>query len=182
MTRIAAALVALAISLPAGAATSPTSAIAEEGWRVGPAPSDHADLKAASVRSAEGHVLYLWSLIGERADQVFCEIHLVDGEKFGDAMPVYRIDDRAEVDTADIRDAGDAQSALWAHLGSDVAFWLVTIVPSGATESDAALEPWLDGRELVVRYRNADGADQTARFTLAGSADAIRGATGIARD
>ncbi len=170
MTRVAAALIALAIALPAGAATSPAAAVAEEGWRVGPAPSDHADLKAASVRSAEGHVLYLWSLTGERTDQLFCEIHLADGEKFGDAMPVYRIDDRAEVDTAEIRDAGDAQSALWAHVGTDVAFWLVATVPAGGAASDAALEPWLDGRELVVRYRNAVGADQTARFTLAGSA------------
>jgi hypothetical protein len=182
MIRVAAVLVALAMSLPASAATAPAAAMAEEGWRVGPAPSDHADLKAASVRSAEGHVLYLWSLTGERMDQVFCEIHLADGEEFGDAMPVYRIDDRAEIDTAEIRDAGDAQSALWAHVGTDVAFWLVTIVPAGATASDAALEPWLDGRELVVSYRNAGGADQTARFTLAGSADAIRAATGLARE
>jgi hypothetical protein len=182
MTRIVAALAVLLSALPAAAATATATSpvAAEEPWRVGPAPSDHEDLRAASVRSADGHVLYLWSLVGDEADQVFCEIHLPDGQRFGDGMPVYRIDDAAEVDTADIRDAGDARKALWAHVGRDVAFWLVTRIPTDSPWADKALEPWLTGRQIVVRYIDADGSPQATRFTLAGSSEAIQSATGIA--
>lgn len=178
MNRLAVLLAAAAIALPAAA----MPAAADERWHVGPAPSDHADLKAATVSNEDGHTVYLWALDGDTADQVFCEIHLAEGQEFGDAMPVYRIDGHAAVDTADIRDAGDAQNALWAHVGQNAAFWLISMLPAQNATPDAALRPWLDGSELVVSFRDRAGIAQTARFTLAGAAQAIRGATGIAGD
>jgi hypothetical protein len=84
------------------------------------------------------------------------------------------------VDTADIRDAGEAQDALWGHVGERVAFWLISAAPDTTAASDPALRPWLAGNELAVTFRAADGSEQTTRFTLAGSASAIRGATGMA--
>jgi hypothetical protein len=176
MTRFGTLFVAAMLALPAAAAA--------EDWSVGPAPSDHPDLKAATVTNDDGHTVYLWLLSGSDADdrQLFCELHLADGTAFAGEMPVYRIDAAPAVDTADIRDAGDAQSALWAHVGEHVAFWLIASLPETAAAPDATLAPWLAGNELAVTFRAADGSEQTTRFTLAGSAQAIRAATGMARD
>ena len=176
MSRLAVLLAAALVALPAA---SPAAA---ERWRVGPAPSDHADLKAATISNADGQTIYLWTLDGDGADQVFCELHLAEGEAFGDAMPVYRIDDQAAVDTAEIRDAGDDRNALWAHVGENAAFWLISILPAQDAAPDAALRPWMDGKELVVSFEDGDGAARTARFSLAGSAEAIRAATGVSTD
>ena len=176
MTRLAAALLAslaLALSLPAAAAA--------EAWRVGPAPSDHTDLKAATVVNDEGHTLYLWELVDENRSQIYCEMHLAEGMRFADAMPVYRIDDGKPVDTAAIRDAGEALDALWAHVGDTVAFWLLSPIPSRDGAEHDALAPWLNGREVEVSFRTADGVEKTTRFSLEGSAEAIRGATGGAQ-
>jgi len=160
------------------------AAAAAEGWSVGPAPSDSPELKAATVTNADGHTVYLWLLSGEQAHerQLFCEMHLADGTAFAGDMPVYRIDDDAAVDTSEIREAGDARSALWAHVGERVAFWLISTMPDTGAATDAALTPWLTGNELAVTFRAADGSEHTTRFTLAGSAEAIRAATGVARD
>lgn len=179
MTRLAVTLAALLIALPAGAATVPTQAIASDAWRLGPAPSDNPELMAASVSNDEGHTIYFWTLVGDTAHQVFCELHLAEGQRFGAAMPVYRIDDRAAVDTGAIREAGEARNALWGHVGESAAFWLISTLPVQDAVVDAALAPWLDGREVVVTYRGADGAEQTTRFTLAGSDAAIRNAIGL---
>lgn len=169
---LAAVLVALPVASPHAA----------ERWHVGPAPSDHADMKAATISNADGRTIYLWTLEGDGADQVFCELHLADGEAFGDAMPVYRIDDHAPVDTAEIRDAGDERKALWAHVGEDAAFWLISILPAEDAGPDDALRPWMEGATVVVSFEDAGGAAQTARFSLAGAAEAIRAATGISGD
>jgi len=176
MNRLVALALVATLALPAAAAA--------EGWSVGPAPSDSPELKAATVTNADGHTVYLWLLSGEQAHerQLFCEMHLADGTAFAGDMPVYRIDDDAAVDTSEIREAGDARSALWAHVGERVAFWLISTMPDTGAATDAALTPWLTGNELAVTFRAADGSEHTTRFTLAGSAEAIRAATGIARD
>jgi len=174
MTPLGPLFVAAMLALPGAAA-------AAETWRVGPAPSDHADLKAATVTNDDGHTVYMWLLSGAKAHerQLFCEMHLADGTAFAGEMPVYRIDDAAAVDTADIRDAGDAQDALWGHVGERIAFWLISVGPETGAAPDATLAPWLAGNEVAVTFRAADGSEQTTRFTLAGSAEAIRSATGM---
>lgn len=159
-------------------ATNLPGPAAAEGWTVGPAPSDHPDLMAATVVNEDGHTLYLWELIDEDRRQIYCEMHLAEGMRFGDGMPVYRIDSGAPVDTADIRDAGDARDALWAHVGESVAFWLVWSDRAG----DAEILPWLRGREVEISFHTADGSKRTTRFSLAGSAEAIRKATGFAQN
>lgn len=172
MARIAATLLVLLLSLPAAAA---------DGWRVGPAPSDDPELKAARVTNEDGHTLYVWLLTRDDSDerQLFGELHLAAGSAFAGTMPVYRIDGAKAVDTAEIRKAGEAQDALWGHVGERVAFWLIAPVPAVAAAHRAALEPWLSGQSLAIQFRTADGAEQTTHFTLAGSAAAIRDATGI---
>ena len=173
MIRLAAVLAAALFALPAAAA---------ETWRVGPAPSDVPELKAASVTNGDGHTVYLWRLEDEAGSHVFCELHLAEGMAFDGVMPVFRIDDAAAVDTAAIRAAGDAQSALWGHVGQSVAVWLISTATGRVADSDPGLRPWLAGNELSISFRSADGRERTTRFALAGSAAAIRSATGMARD
>lgn len=173
MIRLAAFLAALAVALPAAAS---------ETWRVGPAPSDNPELKAASVTNGDGHTVYLWRLEDEAGSHVFCELHLAAGMAFDGVMPVFRIDDAAAVDTATIRAAGDARSALWGHVGQSIAFWLVSTETAHIADSDPGLRPWLAGAELSISFRSADGSERTTRFALAGSAAAIRSATGMTRE
>lgn len=175
MARIAAALLVLLLAFPAAA---------DEAWRVGPAPSDHPDLKAARVTNEDGHTMYVWLLTRDDSHerQLFGELHLAPGTAFAGTMPVYRIDNAKPVDTAEIRDAGNARDALWGHVGERVAFWLIAPVPAVAAAHRAALEPWLKGQQLTISFRTADGTEQTTRFTLAGSAAAIRDAAGIAQN
>lgn len=173
MPRFAAAVLSIALVL----APSLPAAAAEQGWTVAPAPSDHPDLRAATVANADGHRLYVWELVDEERSQIYCEMHLADGLRFADAMPTYRIDGGAAVDTGEIRDAGEAQNALWAHVGESVAFWLLSPLPGAAENAGAPLAPWLDGREVAISFRTADGGERTTRFSLAGAAEAIRGAT-----
>lgn len=175
MNRLAAALLAVLLAFPAVAA-------ANDAWRVTQAPSDDPNLKAAAVTNADGHTVYLWRLEDETGSHVFCEMHLVEGMGFGDRMPSYRIDDAAAVDTETIRAAGDAQNALWGHVGETVAFWLVSTLPGRVAASDPGLIPWLSGSELQISFRSADGSERTTRFSLSGSAEAIRTATGMVAD
>lgn len=172
-----------ALSLAALLAASGAAAAAQD-WSVGPAPADNPDLKAATITNQDGHTLYLWLLTGDSAEerQLYGELHLADGTAFAGIMPVYRIDDAAAVDTAAIRQAGEAQDALWGHVGERVAFWLISPVPDAGAAPNDALRPWFEGKELTVTFKSADGNQQTTRFTLAGSAAAIRGATGIAQN
>jgi len=158
------------------------AAASEQGWTVAPAPSDHPDLRAATVANADGHRLYVWELIDEESSQIYCEMHLAKGLRFADAMPTYSIDGGAPVDTADIRDAGEAQNALWGHVGESVAFWLLSPPRGSAGGADDPLAPWLGGREVEISFHTADGHEQTTRFSLDGSAEAIRNATGIVQN
>ena len=177
MIRLAALVLAAQLAF-AGAVS------AAEAWHIGPAPADNPELKAATITNAEGHTVYLWLLSGDAAEerQLFAELHLAEGIAFAGTMPVYRIDDAAAVDTAKIRDAGEAQDALWGHVGERVAFWLISPVPAVVPAHEAALRPWFEGKELTVTFKSADGREQTTRFTLAGSAAAITGATGVAQN
>lgn len=148
-------------------------------WSVGPAPSDDPAMTAASVPNEDGHLLLLWSREVDQRYQVFAELHLGHGETFGSVMPAYRIDGGDTIDTETVRQQGEELGALWGHVGSDAAFWMVwtsiqrTILPSDAFAA------WFTGREIDVTYTTADGAEKTTRFSLAGAEEAVRRATGI---
>lgn len=150
-----------------------------EDWHVGPAPSDDPDMRAATIRNDDGAVLYLWSLHTGGRFQVFAEIHLAKDQSFGDQMPVYRIDDGAEIDTNEIRHEGDDVGAVWGYVGNTAAFWLVwTSIQDKVLMSDR-LHEWFTGRELVIDYTDAAGTAQTSRFALSGSKPAILAATDL---
>ena len=148
-------------------------------WTVGPAPSDDPGMTAAAVRNDEGHVLFLWGREADHRYQVFAELHLRRGESFGAAMPRYRINGGATVETDTVRQQGEELGALWGHVGRQAAFWMVwtsiqkTILPSDAFAA------WLTGKEIEITYTAADGADRAIRFPLVGAADAVRAATGL---
>jgi hypothetical protein len=150
-----------------------------EDWHVGPAPSDDADMRAATIGNEDGAVLYLWSLHTAGRFQVFAEFHLPRDQSFGDQMPVYRIDDGAEIDTSEIRHEGDDVGAVWGYVGDTAAFWLVwTSIQDTVLPSDR-LHEWFTGRELVIDYTDAGGTIHSARFALSGSEPAILAATDL---
>lgn len=163
------ALVLFLIATPAFAAD----------WTVGPAPSDDPAMKAATVMNADGHALYLWSRAGDHRYQLFAELHLGRGEKFGERMPTYRIDGGEAVDTDVIRQQGDALGALWGNVGSDTAFWQAwTSIQESILPTDDVAR-WFSGKEIEFSYQAPDGSSRTTRFSLAGVAVAVQGATGL---
>ena len=148
-------------------------------WTVGPAPSDDPAMMAATVMNADGHALFLWGREGDHRFQLFAELHLGRGEKFDETMPTYRIDGGDVVDTEVVRQQGEELGALWGHVGEDTAFWLAwTSVQNAILPSDAFAR-WLAGHEIEFSYRAADGTEKVTRFSLAGAAVAVRGATGL---
>ncbi len=150
-----------------------------DDWSVGTAPSDDSAFPAALVRNAEGDVLFLWGRETSQRYQVFAELHLGGGEAFGPAMPSYRIDGGETVETETVRQEGEALGALWGLVGGTVAFWLVwTSIHDSILPSDRLAE-WFTGKEIEITYVAADGTDRIARFSLTGSAAAVRGATGL---
>jgi hypothetical protein len=162
-------LILLLIASPAAAAE----------WAVGPAPSDDPTLMAATVMNDDGHALYLWARHVDDRYQVFAELHLGRGETFGQTMPTYRIDGGETIKTQDIRDRGDELGTLWAHVGKNAAFWLVwTSIQDTVLPSDA-LHDWFAGEQIEIGYQAADGSRKTTQFSLAGSAAAVHGATGL---
>lgn len=155
-----------------GAAT----ALAEE-WAVVPAPSDFAELEAASVVDAQGRRLYLWPNHGGGRFAIVAELHLAPGEEFA-AMPRYRIDGLAEVDTESIRLAGEAERAMWGRAAGGVAFWRVWGGAAPVVAADDPFREWLTGES--VRFAIATTAGQIAAdFPLAGAGLAILAATRI---
>jgi hypothetical protein len=148
-------------------------------WSVGPAPSDDPAMTAASVANEDGHLLFLWSREVDQRYQVFAELHLGHAETFGSRMPAYRIDGGEIVDTETVRQQGEDLGALWGHVSGQAAFWMVwTSIHKSILPSDA-FAAWFTGKEIDVIYTAADGTEKTTRFSLAGTADAVRGATGL---
>ena len=148
-------------------------------WIVGPAPSDDPAMMAATVMNEDGHALFLWGREGDQRYQLFAELHLARGEDFGETMPTYRIDGGAPVDTEVIRQEGEALGALWGHVGEDTAFWLAwTSIQNSILPSDNFAR-WFAGKEIEISYAGPDGTVRTVRFSLAGAAVAIHGATGL---
>jgi hypothetical protein len=94
-------------------------------------------------------------------------------------MPTVRVDGGDPVDTEVVRQEGEALGALWGHVTRDTAFWLAwTSIQKSILPSDT-LAGWFTGRELEISYIAEDGTEKVTRFPLAGSAEAVRGATGL---
>jgi hypothetical protein len=161
----------LAISLmPADAA---------EGWSVIPAPSDDEPFEAASVTNDAGDNLIVWSRNVDGHIQVFAELHPAQGVILAKAMPVYRIDDGAPIDTDDIRARGDAQNAMWGLTNDHSSFWLVWESNKPVVKAADTLHPWFVGQELRLSVMTHDGSMRDMLFPLTGSAAAIQKATGV---
>jgi hypothetical protein len=148
-------------------------------WTVGPAPSDDPAMMAATAMNEDGHTLFLWGREADHRYQLFVEFHLGRGETFGAKMPTYRIDSGETVDTDVVRQEGESLGALWGHVAGDTAFWLAwTSIQNSILPSDRFAE-WLSGDEIEFSYEGPDGTSRTTRFSLAGAAAAVRGATGL---
>jgi hypothetical protein len=161
-------------------ANSFTPAIAAaEGWSVVPAPSDDEPFDAASVTNDAGDNLIVWSRKVDGHLQVFAELHPAQGVKLAKAMPVYRIDDGAPIDTDEIRARGDSQNAMWGLTNERTSFWLLWESDDHVAKATDALHPWLVGKELHLSVMTNDGSMREMLFPLTGSAAAIGKATGV---
>jgi hypothetical protein len=149
-----------------------------QDWYVGPAPSEFAELQAASVANGDGHRLYVWPNHSEGRYRVVAELHLADGAEIG-AMPRYRIDGGDEIDTEAIRAEGERNNAMWGFAGGSVAFWLVWSSDTATVAADDGLRAWLTGREIEIAYQTADGFEHVTVVLLAGAGPAIRGVAGL---
>lgn len=149
-----------------------------EDWAVLPAPSDFAELEAASVADGLGRRLYLWPNHGGGRFAIVAELHLAPGEEFA-AMPRYRIDGGDEVDTEAIRLAGEGESAMWGRAAGGVAFWRVWAGAEPVVAADDPFREWFTGES--VRFAIATTAGPVAAdFPLSGAGLAILAATRVA--
>jgi hypothetical protein len=153
--------------------------MAAEGWTVVAAPSDDEPFDAASITNEAGDNLIIWSRNVDGHVQVFAELHPAQGVKLAKAMPVYRIDDGASIDTDDIRARGDSQNAMWGLTTERTSFWLLLDSSKPVAMPEDALHAWLVGQELHLSVMTHDGSMREMSFPLAGSAAAIRKATGV---
>ena len=176
LKRLMAGAGALALLLAVSVAPAQASA---EGWSVVPAPSDDEPFDAASVTNEAGDNLIVWSRKVDGHVQVFAELHPAEGVKLAKAMPVYRIDDGAPIDTDEIRARGDAQNAMWALTSERTSFWLLWDSDTEVAKTSDAFHPWFVGRELHLSVMTNDGSMREMLFPLKGSAAAIRKATGV---
>lgn len=163
----------------AALSTLAVSAAAAAEWTVRPAPTDYGGLSAAAITNDAGDTLYLWPRHGPDIYQIFAEVHLGDGTAFADAMPSYRIDDGEPVDTERIREAGEAESALWGHVGDKVAFWRAWSSEEDVIRRTDPFGAWLNGDTLQLTYRAANGETATTSFPLDGLEEAVAEATGV---
>jgi hypothetical protein len=99
--------------------------------------------------------------------------------KLAKAMPVYRIDDGAPVDTDEIRARGDANNAMWGLTSERSSFWLLWDSDTEVAKATDAFHPWFVGKELHLSVMTNDGSMREMLFPLTGSAAAIRKATGV---
>ncbi|HWA45387.1 MAG TPA: hypothetical protein VHA10_19350 [Hypericibacter adhaerens] len=158
---------------------APPAVAASEGWSVVPAPSDDEPFDAASVTNEAGDNLIVWSRNVDGHVQVFAELHPAEGIKLAKAMPVYRIDDGNPVDTDEIRIRGDSQNAMWGLTTERTSFWLLLDSTKPVVMPADPLHAWFVGQELHLSVMTHDGSMREMTFPLAGSAAAIRKATGV---
>ncbi len=177
-------LVAAAATVAIGAAAVPMLRADEparteaSAWQVVPAPTDGPPFPAASVVSADGYRLYLWSRSDERGRQVFAELHAPAGTNFAGRMPVWRIDHEPAIDSDEIRLAGEALGLLWGFSSERVAIWMIWLGKGDIPAADPAHD-WFHGEMLAITIGLASGEERTIEFPLTGARDAIEEAVEI---
>ncbi len=139
-----------------------------QGWDVVAAPDEsYRSRWVAEVKSVDGHTLRIYRRIQHINFQAFAEITLAGGKRFGSALPLLSIDgseprpiERPEEKTATIK-SNKVSWRVWASTTAE-------LLPTDA------LTPWINGSEIGFSFADDKGRQQTARFTLSGSGDAIR--------
>jgi hypothetical protein len=132
---------------------------------------------AAWIKNADGHLLILRGEHEDDAYWVFAEMHLSDGQAFGEELPTYQIDDRDPYDM-DWQVGRKQYGRTWGRIEGTAASWTVRAYRDNEIGSDEHLHSWLIGREIVLTYNVADGTSRTTRFPLAGLRAALIAATG----
>lgn len=143
------------------------------GWQSVDAPRGFGAKWMASVTNAQGHTLRVFRKVGRAGYEAFAEVSLANGQKFGNSMPSYRIDQGKLEDTTIIKIAGDNMGLRWGYVEPERAGWRIWQNTDRVIEADTALSPWMRGSRLTLRFMDADGKSQVTEFSLTGSANAI---------
>lgn len=150
-----------------------TSVAQAQGWASVDAPRTLGAKWIASVTNAQGHTLRVFRKVSRAGYEAFAEVSLGNGQKFGNMMPSYRIDDGKLEDTTIIKIAGDNMGLQWGYVEPERAGWRIWHDADRVIGANTTLAPWLKGSRLVLRYTDAEGKSQTTAFSLTGSASAI---------
>lgn len=142
--------------------------VLSQGWDVVAAPDEsYRSRWVAEVKNAEGHTLRIYRRIQHINFQAFAEITLAGGKRFGSVLPLLSIDgseprpiERPEEKTATIK-SNQVSWRVWASTTAE-------LLPTDA------LTPWIHGSEIAFSFPDDNGRQQTVRFALSGSGDAIR--------
>ncbi len=141
-------------------------------WDVKSAPPGIGTKWEATVTNDTGDTLRVWRKIGRSGYEAFAELTLGKG-KFGDTMPVYRIDSMPTEDTTVIKRAGDNLGRDWGKIEENKATWRVWTSTETIIRPNDALAPWIKGNQIYVSYIDDTGSKKKSTFSLSGSATAI---------
>lgn len=150
------------------------SGLAQAGqWQSVDAPRTLGAKWMASVTNAQGHTLRVFRKVSRAGYEAFAEVSLANGQKFGNLMPGYRIDQGKLEDTTIIKIAGDNMGLRWGYLEPERVGWRIWQGADRVIDANTTLAPWLKGSRLVLRYTDATGKSHVTEFSLTGSAGAI---------
>lgn len=142
-------------------------------WQTVDAPRSMGTKWVASVTNADGHTLRVFRKIARAGYEAFAEVSLSKGEKFGDTMPSYRIDQGKMEDATIIKIAGDNMGLRWGYVEGDRSGWRIWQGTDTLIEDNPALAPWLKGSRITVMYTDSKGKSRKTEFSLSGSSNAI---------
>ncbi len=163
MLRIAALIFIILIS---------SSAFAEQ-WTFSDKTSTPGSKWIATVSNTNGETLNVWRKIARAGYEAYAEFNLSGNAKFSDKLPKYQIDNGKLEDANVIKRAGDNLGRRWAFIESGQAVWRIWQSTDTQLTSQDALNPWITGNQITIKYIDSKQQKKTAKFSLAGSGTAI---------
>lgn len=142
-------------------------------WETVTAPRTMGTKWIASNSNQNGDTLRVFRKIAGGGYEAYAELTLGGGQKFGDLLPSYRIDQGRLEDTTILKIAGQNMGARWAYTDGNRAVWRIWQGTDTVIDNNPLLQPWIKGNRVTVQYVDAAGKSRTTEFSLRGSKDAI---------
>lgn len=142
-------------------------------WETVTAPRSMGTKWIASNNNSNGDTLQVFRKIAGGGYEAYAELTLGGGQKFGNLMPSYRIDEGRLEDTTILKIAGQNMGARWAYTEGNRAVWRIWQGTDTVIDNNPLLQPWIKGNRVTVLYVDSAGKSRTTEFSLRGSKDAI---------